>query len=125
MSERLAIAGSGAIACGLAATAAHHGPVRLLARSQDSAERAREQVEKALRKAHAQVDPEHVSVVTEADQIADATFVVEAVVENHEVKVALLASLHELLDEEAILATTTSSLSIVSWGCTCSTRSPR
>src|SRR3954452_5035802 len=112
VSERLAIAGSGAIACGLAATAAHHGPVRLLARSQDSAERAREQVEKALRKAHAQVDPEHVSVVTEADQIADATFVVEAVVEDHEVKAALLASLHEPLDQETILATTTSSLSI-------------
>jgi len=112
VSERLAIAGSGAIACGLAATAAHHGPVQLLARSRDSAERAREQVEKALRKAHAQVDPEHVSVVTEADQIADATFVVEAVVEDHEVKAALLASLHELLDQETILATTTSSLSI-------------
>jgi 3-hydroxybutyryl-CoA dehydrogenase len=112
VSDRLAIAGSGAIACGLAATAAHHGPVQLLARSQDSAERAREQVEKALRKAHAQVDPEHVSVVTEADQIADATFVVEAVVEDHEVKAALLASLHELLDQETILATTTSSLSI-------------
>ncbi len=33
MNEHLAIVGSGAIACGLAATAAHHGPVRLLARS--------------------------------------------------------------------------------------------
>ena len=41
MSKRLAIAGSGAIACGLAATAAHHGPVLLLARSESSAERAR------------------------------------------------------------------------------------
>ena len=112
MSERLAIAGSGAIACGLAATAAHHGPVRLLARSQDSAERALEQVEKALRKAHAQVDPEHVSVVTEADQIADATFVVEAVVEDHDIKASLLAELDRVLSEEAILGTTTSSLSI-------------
>ena len=41
MNERLAIVGSGAIACGLAATAAHHGPVLLLARSTASAERAR------------------------------------------------------------------------------------
>ena len=45
MDERLAIIGSGAIASGLAATAAHHGggwgPVLLLARSEDSAERAR------------------------------------------------------------------------------------
>src|SRR5204862_3598467 len=34
------------------------------------------------------------------------------VVEDHDVKAALLASLHELLDQETILATTTSSLSI-------------
>ena len=39
--KRLAIVGSGAIACGLAATAAHHGPVLLLARSDRAAERAR------------------------------------------------------------------------------------
>jgi len=38
--ERLAIAGSGAIACGLAATAARHGSVLLYARSDDAAERA-------------------------------------------------------------------------------------
>jgi len=112
VSERVAIAGSGAIACGLAATAAHHGPVRLLARSHDSAQRAREQVEKALRKAHAQVDPAHVSVVTDAQEIADASFVVEAVVEDHDVKATLLSSLHELLGHGAVLATTTSSLSI-------------
>jgi 3-hydroxybutyryl-CoA dehydrogenase len=44
----LAVVGSGAIACGLAATAAHHGPVQLLARSNSSAERARATVEKTL-----------------------------------------------------------------------------
>ncbi len=48
MKERLAIVGSGAIACGLAATAAHHGPVLLLARSHNSAERARATVERTL-----------------------------------------------------------------------------
>ena len=42
------MAGSGAIACGLAATAAHHGPVLLLARSRSSAERARATVEQTL-----------------------------------------------------------------------------
>jgi 3-hydroxyacyl-CoA dehydrogenase len=46
--EQIAIAGGGAIACGLAASAAHHGPVLLLARSSDSAERTRAQVESAL-----------------------------------------------------------------------------
>jgi 3-hydroxybutyryl-CoA dehydrogenase len=110
--KRLAVAGSGAIACGLAATAAHHGPVLLLARSESSAERARATVEKTLSRLHAEVDPEHVQIVTDPQELAAATFVVEAVVEDHDVKAGLLAELHALLDPRAILATTTSSLSI-------------
>src|SRR5438445_5274451 len=86
VTDRLAIAGSGAIACGLAATAAHHGPVLLLARSESSAARARQEVEDALRRAGASVDPEHVQVVTEPGELAQATFVVEAVVEDHDLK---------------------------------------
>jgi 3-hydroxybutyryl-CoA dehydrogenase len=110
--KRLAVAGSGAIACGLAATAAHHGPVKLLARSNSSAERARTVVEKTLARLKAEVDPEHVQIVTDPSELADATFVVEAVVEDHEVKAALLGELNSILDERAILASTTSSLSI-------------
>jgi 3-hydroxybutyryl-CoA dehydrogenase len=112
VSKRLAVAGSGAIACGLAATAAHHGPVLLLARSQASAERARETVEKTLSRLGAEVDPEHVEVVTDPADVAEATFVVEAVVEDHDVKAALLGELGEILAPSAILASTTSSLSV-------------
>ncbi len=112
MNERLAIVGSGAIACGLAATAAHHGPVLLLARSQDSAERARATVEKTLSRLGAEADPEHVQVVTEPQVLVEATFVVEAVIEDHPIKAGLLAELDGMLGLEAILATTTSSLSI-------------
>jgi 3-hydroxybutyryl-CoA dehydrogenase len=112
MSNHLAVAGSGAIACGLAATAAHHGPVILLARSADSAERARATVEKTLARLGADVDPDHVQIVTEPAALADAGFVVEAVVEDHDVKAGLLAELHEIVDAEAILASTTSSLSV-------------
>jgi 3-hydroxybutyryl-CoA dehydrogenase len=112
LDERLAIVGSGAIACGLAATAAHHGPVLLLARSEDSADRARRTVEKTLARLGAEVDPEHVRIATDRDALAQAEFVVEAVVEDHDVKAGLLSELHELLAGEAILASTTSSLSI-------------
>ncbi|MGH2864236.1 MAG: 3-hydroxyacyl-CoA dehydrogenase family protein [Solirubrobacteraceae bacterium] len=112
MSKRLGIAGSGAIACGLAATAAHHGPVLLLARSQTSAERARETVEKTLSRLGAEVDPEHVQIVTDPQELAAATFVVEAVLEDHDVKAQLLGELNAILDEDAILASTTSSLSV-------------
>jgi 3-hydroxybutyryl-CoA dehydrogenase len=110
--DRLAIAGSGAIACGLAATAAHHGPVLLLARSTSSARRARGEVERALARAKAIVDPEHVQIVTEPGEVAGATFVVEAVVEDHDVKAGLLSELGAIVADDAILASTTSSLSI-------------
>lgn len=110
--ERLAIVGSGAIACGLAATAAHHGPVLLLARSEDSAGRAKKTVLRTLERLGAEIDPEHVQVATDRDALAQASFVVEAVVEDHDVKAGLLAELDPLLGPDAILASTTSSLSI-------------
>jgi 3-hydroxybutyryl-CoA dehydrogenase len=112
LSKRLAIAGSGAIACGLAATAAHHGPVLLLARSDSSAERARATVEKTLSKLGAEVDPEHVEIVTDPQALAPATYVVEAVVEDHDIKARLHAELDAIIGADAILATTTSSLSV-------------
>jgi 3-hydroxybutyryl-CoA dehydrogenase len=111
-SKRLAVAGSGAIACGLAATAAHHGPVLLLARSQSSAERASQRVEQTLSKLGAEVDPEHVQVVTDPAALAQATFVVEAVVEDFDVKAALLGELDAIVGPDTILASTTSSLSV-------------
>jgi len=112
VSDRLAIAGSGAIACGMAATAAHHGPVLLLARSESSADRARETVERTLGRLGAEVDPGHVQIVTDPAELADATFVVEAVVEDHDVKARLLSELDAILGDSAILASTTSSLSV-------------
>jgi len=112
MDERLAIVGSGAIACGLAATAAHHGPVTLLARSQSSAERAKQSVEKTLARLNAEINPEHVQVATDPAALSGATFVVEAVVEDYEVKERLHAELRAIVADGTVLASTTSSLSI-------------
>jgi 3-hydroxybutyryl-CoA dehydrogenase len=116
LSKRLAIAGSGAIACGLAATAAHHGPVLLLARSDSSAERARATVEKTLSKLEAEVDRaggfHDIQIVTDPQELAPATYVVEAVVEDHDIKARLHAELDAIIGADAILATTTSSLSV-------------
>ncbi len=111
-SESLAVVGSGAIACGLAATAAHHGPVKLLARSESSAERAKQTVERTLSRLGAEIDPEHVQVLTDRDALAGVDFVVEAVVEDHDVKANLLGELDGVLGASTILASTTSSLSI-------------
>ncbi len=115
MDEHLAIVGSGAIACGLAATAAHHGPVILLARSRDSAERARATVERTLTKLGVEVGgagSHQLQVVTDPQVLAPATFVVEAVVEDIEIKAGLLAELDRIVGPEALLASTTSSLSV-------------
>jgi 3-hydroxybutyryl-CoA dehydrogenase len=114
--EHLAIVGSGAIACGLAATAAHHGPVLLLARSQDSAERARTTVERTLGRLGADVDRvggfHDILIATDPQALVGSTFVVEAVVEDHEIKAGLLAEIDRIVGPETLLASTTSSLSV-------------
>jgi 3-hydroxybutyryl-CoA dehydrogenase len=111
LQERLGIAGSGAIACGLAATAAQRGDVLLWARSDASADRARGHLEKICGKL-AEVDPARVEVVTDLGELGRATFLVEAVVEDHGEKAALLSELASHAATDAVLATTTSSLSI-------------
>lgn len=103
MSERLGIAGSGAIACGLARVAAESDaglkPV-LWARSDASAARAEATLEGSA------------AVVTELDELAAQTFVVEAIVEEEGAKGELLGRLDAVLGDDALLATTTSSLSV-------------
>jgi 3-hydroxybutyryl-CoA dehydrogenase len=110
--ERLAIAGAGTIACGLAATAARHGDVVLWARSVSSADRARASVAKLCAKAGVPEAAERVTVATDQEALHGETFIVEAVVEDPEHKTPLLAELGAAADPGAILATTTSSLSI-------------
>ena len=113
MQERLGIAGSGAIACGLAATAARRRDVLLWARSERSAERARTSVAKICgRLDDGESDPSRVHVVTDLEALGEATFLVEAVVEEHGPKASLLAELAGHAGDAAVLSTTTSSLSI-------------
>jgi 3-hydroxybutyryl-CoA dehydrogenase len=110
--ERLAIAGSGTIACGLAATAARHGEVVLLARSEASADRARASVDTICGCLSGEVNARHVRVETNVEAVAEASFLVEAIVEDATAKAALLARLAGVAADDALLATTTSSLSV-------------
>jgi len=93
---RLGIAGSGAIATGLARAADGLCDTLLWARSEESAAR----VEAPAR------------VVTELSELSGCDVVVEAVVEDPAVKRDLLGRACEILPASTILATTTSSLSI-------------
>jgi len=110
--ESIGIAGSGAIACGLAATAARHGDVLLYARSEASAERARATVDKVCGRLSGAVNAQHVVIVTDLAALAPASVLVEAITEVHAAKVGLLGELIAAAAPGAILATTTSSLSV-------------
>ncbi len=98
--NRLGIAGSGAIACGLARAAGGSHEVFLWARSDASKDRACAKVEDAA------------TVVTDLSELAGCSVVVEAVSEEMDTKRRLYDLLAGVLDEAAVLATTTSSLSV-------------
>jgi 3-hydroxybutyryl-CoA dehydrogenase len=111
--ERLAIAGSGTIATGLAALAAAGGDVLVWARSDASAERAERAVARHCEKiAELNGRAERVRIVTELETLSDASFLIEAGSEELECKAPLLAKLGAMTGSGAVLATTTSSLSI-------------
>ncbi len=98
MTERLGIIGGGAIARGIARVAVDHGDVVMWVRSAESAERA------------AKKAPDDVEVTTDLAALADADVVVEAIAEDLEAKSELYRRLPPL--DGALLATTTSSLSV-------------
>ena len=103
--EQVGIAGSGTIACGLAASVmGHGGDVLIWARSEGSVRRAR----KTLSHRHGR----KLTVTTDRSVLSVATLVVEAVAEEPAVKHELLPSLRGMLGDQALLASTTSSLNI-------------
>jgi 3-hydroxybutyryl-CoA dehydrogenase len=113
--ETLTIVGSGAIACGVAAVAARGGEHKLWARSDSSATRATDRIHRLCSKL--EVDPSHMSVVagesvSGSGALEGATFVVEAIVEEHDQKAAVLAEIAGATGPDTIVATTTSSLSV-------------
>jgi 3-hydroxybutyryl-CoA dehydrogenase len=97
---KLGIAGSGAIACGLARAATGSHEVVLWARSETSRDRACTKVE------------ESVTVVTELSGLSGCPVVVEAISEDAGTKRELYGLLGDVLDDDSVLATTTSSLSV-------------
>src|SRR3954465_13725797 len=111
VSGRLAIAGSGAIACGLAAVAATRGEVTVLARSDGSCDKASAKVHAICERLGAHVNG-NVKVSRDPEVLREATFVVEAIVEDPETKAAFWQGLNGHVPDDAVLATTTSSLPI-------------
>jgi len=111
----LAIAGTGAIATGLAALASKSSDqVWMLARSDSSAERAMAAIEKTSKRIEG-ADPSRVKTTTDPADLTEADLVVEAIIEDLETKVELLARIGDIAGK-ADLSTTTSSLSVTDIG---------
>jgi 3-hydroxyacyl-CoA dehydrogenase len=114
VSESLGIVGSGLIATGLAvASASAGGDVVIRARSEESVEKAKAAIDKATSRLD---DPEAVKALithtTELSDLADRSYVVEAVSEDYDVKNPLLAEIAGVIGPDTVLASTTSSLSV-------------
>jgi 3-hydroxybutyryl-CoA dehydrogenase len=112
--ERPAIAGSGTIACGLAACASATSKVLLLARSDASAWRAEEQATSLCAKVE-DADPKRIRMTTAITDLESTDLAIEAIAEELEPKAELLKNLGETAPE-ADLATTTSSLPLAELG---------
>ena len=110
--EKIAVIGSGAIACGVAAVATNTGDVTLLARSEESAERARGTVAKNIERMGDEAGSGEVTVTTEAGDLAGCTYFIEAVAEDAGVKAQVFEQVLPHVGDDAILATTTSSLAV-------------
>ncbi|MFI5028875.1 MAG: 3-hydroxyacyl-CoA dehydrogenase family protein [Solirubrobacterales bacterium] len=108
--ESPGIAGSGAIATGLAAVSTTTADTILLARSEASAWRAEEKVVAACAKIEG-AEPSRLRVTTDPADLADCDVVVEAIVEELGPKGEVLSTVAEACPK-ADLATTTSSLGI-------------
>jgi 3-hydroxybutyryl-CoA dehydrogenase len=112
--QRPAIAGSGTIACGLAACASVVSKTVLLARSDASAWKAEEQAHSLCAKVDG-ADAKRVRVTTRPADLASCDVVIEAVIEELEPKVEVLTTVGDAAPD-ADLASTTSSLSLEELG---------
>ncbi|MFF4340041.1 3-hydroxyacyl-CoA dehydrogenase family protein [Kitasatospora sp. NPDC001540] len=129
----IGVCGSGTMATGIVEVFAKAGfPVLLAARSQEKAERAKAQLARSLERSVArgrlseQARDAALALVTPTGSyrdLAEVDLVVEAVAEDLAVKRELFAALDELVKPGAVLATTTSSLPVIS--CATATSRPR
>ncbi|MDH6113466.1 3-hydroxybutyryl-CoA dehydrogenase [Kitasatospora sp. MAP12-15] len=127
------VCGSGTMATGIAEVFAKAGfPVTLVARSQEKADRAKAQLTRSLERSvdkgrlTAEQRDAALALVTPSGQLADLAGVdlaLEAVAEDLAVKRELFASLDKICKPGAVLATTTSSLPVIS--CATATSRPQ
>ncbi|MBE96447.1 3-hydroxyacyl-CoA dehydrogenase PaaH [Marinobacter sp.] len=122
----IAVIGAGAMGSGIAQVAAQAGHKVYLHDQRDGAATAgRDGIAKQLQRRVDKGKMEQQTVdaivgriqpVSALSEVADSRMVIEAIVEDLEIKHSLLADLEELCGEDAILATNTSSISVTALG---------
>ncbi len=131
--SRIGVVGTGTMATGIVEVFARAGyDVTYVGRAPAKVDGVRATIERSLDKAiqrgklEDSVKPEvlgHLTGTTSLDDLADADLVVEAIAEDLAVKTTLFENLDEICKPGAILATTTSSLAIIS--CATATKRPQ
>jgi 3-hydroxybutyryl-CoA dehydrogenase len=126
MIKSVGVIGAGTMGNGIAQVFAQHGfSVRLVDVAQPMLDRARGAIEKSLGKfvekekmtaADRDAALGRLSTTTKIDQLADADYVVEAIVEDAEAKQELFAGLDAITHPDVILSSNTSSISITLLG---------
>jgi 3-hydroxybutyryl-CoA dehydrogenase len=124
--ERIAVIGAGTMGHGIAQVCAANGyDVTLVDIASEQLERALSAIEASVEKLHSKgrlTDEQRdaalttIATTTNLEKAADADFVVEAVVEQMDVKTTIFSDLDEMTRPEVILASNTSSLSITELG---------
>ncbi|GAB2489788.1 3-hydroxyacyl-CoA dehydrogenase family protein [Nocardiopsis aegyptia] len=117
--HRLTVLGAGTMGAGITSLALMHGvPVTLVDVDQDVLDRARTRIDHQTRVAQLMgeapdgVGPGTLTTATSPDAVADATVVIEAVTEDHDLKAALLADVGARTKPGTILVTNTSSIPV-------------
>ena len=123
---KVAVIGAGAMGSGIAQVAAQAGHhVFLHDQREGAAEAGRAGIAKVLQRRvdKGKMDQQELDAllariqpVADLAEVAESGLVIEAIVENLDIKRGLLSNLEELCSEDAILATNTSSISVTSLG---------
>ena len=127
----IAVIGSGTMGSGIAQVAATAGCiVKLFDLNQEALSKSKNALEVSLSKLveKEKIDSAeksriqgNISYVSSMKELADSDLVIEAIVENLEVKRKVFSELEELVSKDTILASNTSSLSIASIAASCKT----
>ena len=125
----VAIIGSGTMGSGIAQVAATSGcTVKMYDTNEQALQKSKQSLEVTLSKLveKAKIDENEknriqnaISYVNTLQELADSNLVIEAIIENLDIKRKLFAELESLVAPETILASNTSSLSIASIAASC------